>query len=114
MVVVITSTVKSVAIEVAAIAVAFAFTGIALTVQIPLIDVRGVATATAWVVLAATPLCALRAMRAERRAGSKRSGGAAPETSNLAGRANPRMTLSIHAHALGAGELAASKTVRSR
>ena len=107
-----TSTVKSVAIEIAAIAIAFAFTGIALAVQIPLINVRGVATATAWVVLAATPFCAFHVMRTQKAGGSRRSGGGALDTSNWAGHASPEITLSIHAHALEADQFAAAKTMR--
>jgi len=106
------STVKSVGIEVAAVAIAFAFIGLALAVQIPLIDARGVVTATAWVVLAATPLCAFRVSRAQEARGSRRSGGGAPEASNRAGHANRKITLSIHALALEADELAAAKSIR--
>lgn len=104
------STVKSVAIEVAAVAIAFALTGIALTVQIPLINAQGVASATAWVVLAAIPLCAFR-VRAQRAGAFRRSGGGASDISNRVEHANPKITLLIHAHALEADELAAAKTV---
>jgi len=106
------STVESVAIEVGAIAIAFALTGIALTVQIPMITVRGVVIATAWVVLAATPLCAFHVIRTQKAGGSRRSEGTALETSQRAGHTNPKITLSIHAHALEADELSAAKTMR--
>lgn len=104
------STVKSVAIEVGAVTIAFAV--IALAVQIPLINVEGLSIATAWVVLAATPLCAFHVMRVQKAAGSKQSEGTAPQTSNPAAHASPKITLSIHAHALEADELAASKSTR--
>ncbi len=78
------NTAKTIASEVAAIL--FAFTAVALAVQIPLVDVGSIVIGAAWVALIAVPLCAFRALRAGSGAsGLGRSAYLSPSTASKLG-----------------------------